>query len=233
MYSLNHYIYDIKEIITGGHISDDFEIDDRQIKFWIKGKRAMYLRNLMDKNRDVEQIFIQDLGCVELELVDRAECCTVEADCDILRTAQELPVPIMPRNGDAFTRVGPIDKIKKAYNLVNFSASPYIANGRFNKKESFAWYRNNRIYLKSNFNKVFGKGIKYINIQGVFEDPEAVRVFNQCDGSPCYTDDSDFPMPIWLYEHMKREVIENPRIMLSIIPDTSNDATQQQKVQNE
>jgi hypothetical protein len=38
------------------------------------------------------------------------------------------------------------------------------------------------------------KGLKHINVRGIFENPEDLKNF-QCENGTCWDDNSDFPMP--------------------------------------
>jgi hypothetical protein len=53
MVTLNQLIYDLLEIVRP-NLSDDDNFDKRQIAFWIKNQRALWLRNELNKNRTVE-----------------------------------------------------------------------------------------------------------------------------------------------------------------------------------
>ena len=80
-----------------------------RVYFWIKNQRALWLRNELNKNRTIDPNIVQDLGCIELELADKAECCDLEDGCKILRTNVTIPNTIELHNKTGITRVAPID----------------------------------------------------------------------------------------------------------------------------
>lgn len=218
-------IYDLLSL-RKGKLSDDEELDERQVKFWILNTREYLIRQDFGKNRTLSENVIQDLGCVELETSDRAECCALYSDCDIKRTKLEIPKPVEFTSFDGFTRIGPIDKIALPYSFITFNEAIFSGNGRFNKYQIFAFNHNNRIYLKFSPINMQAKALKYINIQGVFYNPEQAGIFKTCTGSPCYTDDSEFPISGWMIEYMKSNIIQvNFKTMLTVPGDNVNDAS--------
>ena len=80
-------IYEILEIIRGHQLSDDLDIDPREVEFNLDNARATILTQYLNKpGRLIPPVVIQDLGCVALETADPAECCEVDTGCDVLRT---------------------------------------------------------------------------------------------------------------------------------------------------
>jgi len=222
MATLNECIYGVLDRIRP-QLSDDESISERQITFDFENMRARFLRNEFNKNRTIDPAFIQDLGCIPLETVDRAECCEISADCYIVRTAVELPGTIEKWNETSLTRIGPIDKLQRPYSLVPYERAVYSGNGKFNGKAVFAFLRNRRIYLVSQSRLL--KHMEYLNVQGVFEEPRVAANFVDCDNKPCYTDNSPYPINKWLIDHITRQLIQE-YVPLSTAPaDTQNDAS--------
>lgn len=85
MISLNQMIYQIYEDLQ--ITADDTTLDKRLIKDLINQERANWIRKEHNKNRSIDDNIIQDLGCVELDLVNRQSdrCCEVFVDCKILK----------------------------------------------------------------------------------------------------------------------------------------------------
>jgi len=69
MASTNEIIYSIFEKLRP-NISSSDDIDLRIIKSELHKQRALFIRNELNRNRTVDPFIIQDLGCVELEIVD-------------------------------------------------------------------------------------------------------------------------------------------------------------------
>lgn len=225
--TLAQIVYDIMSL-RRGVLSDDDSLDKRQVEFWVQNWRSILIRQEYGKNRTLSENIIQDLGCVELETADRAECCDLDVGCTIRRTKLEIPKPIELQQKDGIMRVGPIDKLHKAFSFVPYEQAIYSGNGRFNKYEVFAFLRNKRIYLKFNGNNITYIAMKYVNIRGIFENPKQAEIFKSCDGTPCYTSNSAYPISNWMVEFMKQQVINtNFKTLYAVPGDTSNDAAPQ------
>lgn len=223
MATLNELIYDIWEIARP-RISDDDNFDKRQFAFWIKNTRALLLRNELNKNRTIDPNLIQDLGCVELELADAADCCEITDGCKILRTKLEIPNTIELHNKTGITRVAPVNKLTVPFNFVSYERAIWSGNGRFNKNQVFAFILNNRIYLKVGTSDI-AKYITHINIQGVFENPTDAAKFHHCSGDACYTDDSEYPVNNWMIETMKQMILQvDLAASLQAVEDSTNNA---------
>lgn len=223
MVTLNELVYDLWEIARP-RISDDDNFDKRQFRFWIKNTRARLLRNELNKNRTIDSNIIQDLGCVPLELADKADCCEITDGCKILRTSKEIPNTIELYNKSAITRVAPINKLEVPFNFVEYERAVFSGNGRFNSNQVFAFPLNNRIYIKIKDSNI-AKFLTHINVMGVFEDPEEASKFKHCDGTACYTDNSKYPVNNWMIETMKEMILSvNLNAALQAVEDTSNNA---------
>ncbi len=223
MLTLNKLIYDLWEIVRP-NLSDDDNFDKRQLAFWIKNQRALWLRNELNKNRTIDDNVIQDLGCLELELADKADCCELSDGCKILRTKETIPNTIELHNKTGITRVAPIDKISIPFSFVSYERAIYSGNGKYNKNAIFTFLLNDRIYVMSK-NDSLSKYITHINVRGVFEDPEEAARFTHCDGTPCYTDNDKYPLNRWMVDYMKAEILNlNFNAALQAVEDTSNNA---------
>lgn len=218
--------YEILEIASGGKITDDLAIDDRLVDSWIHGQRALWFRNELNKNRSKSANIIQDLGCVAVSPVDRAECCSIDTGCTFLRTDLKIPVPIELHFTDTITRVAPVDKLARAFSFVEYEQAIYSGNGRFNRSHTFAFLKNNYIYLKMQPSSVLSSALKYINIQGIFEDPTDVARFTTCTGAACYDETSQYPINAWIWQYIKDQIVKSDLKYLQFIaPDNSNDAS--------
>ena len=223
MITLDELVYDLLEIVRP-NLSDDDNFDKRQIAFWIKNQRALWLRNELNKNRTVDDNIIQDLGCVELELADKADCCNVSDGCKVLRTKLKIPNTIELHNSTGITRIGPNDKTTTPFSFVNYNRMHVSGNGRFNRKEIFVFLLNSRVYLTATDDSML-KYIETINIRGVFEDPEEAALFNHCSGGACYTNKSPYPVNRWMVDYMKGAILElNFATALQAVEDTTNNA---------
>lgn len=212
MASLNELYYELWLDIHQ-NISDDDAIDARLLKQFIHKTRAAFARNEMNKShRTVDTALIQDLGLVELELVDSfvdTGITGIDISHTILRSVKEIPRALELHNKQAFTYIGPLDQTSKPFKVIDFSAIPYSGNGKFNKTFMYAFIMNDRVYIIGNCNNIAFQGLKYINVKGVFENPEEASKFNKPDGTPCYSDDENYPLPLYMWQYIKKEVLSS------------------------
>lgn len=221
-------IYDLRELLLNGKLADDSSLEDENIAFWVKNTRALLVKQYLNKGYSIDFNLIQDLKCQLLEVVDRAECCDLEVGCSILRTVNTIPPFIETYHGLAITRVGPIDKLQRPYSLVNERQAVFSGNGRYNKTQKFAFWKGSKMYLKVADCDIESHGLRYMNIQGVLEDPELAYNLTVCDGSPCYNMNMDYPMPAWMVETMKEIIVKNNYKLMYLTPtDNANDASSQ------
>jgi hypothetical protein len=225
MATLNQIAYSILSSVKP-HLSDDEDLRIEQVTYDINVERNALVRRDANKHLNLNPSIVQDLGCVEMELADSAECCDFSSECKVLRTKETIPTPVELYDKVLITRVGPIDKGSKQYNFVSYERAIFSGNGKFNKNVIYAYYMNNRIYLKSNLEEL--PMIKYINIRGVFEDPVQASKFKDCDENPCYTNDSAYPIASWMEKSIKEILIERYlKVQMQVPKDLGNDAKSQ------
>ena len=147
MASLNEIVYSIWEKIRP-ELADDDSIDFRLIQDAVHTQRALLLRNEYNRNRTIDPFVIQDLGCVELEVVDRAECCDITIGCSIIRTSQKIPSLIELHN-ESLMWVNPVDKLEKSFSFISYERAKFISGHRFTSRQIYAFVLNNYIYLIS------------------------------------------------------------------------------------
>lgn len=192
--TLNQIAYGLFEEVRQT-ISDDTDIDLRQIKDMIHNVRATLLKQKFDKNvRVIDDVFTQNLGALKLEAVDSSLHSTITSGRYVFRTVEELPPTIERRNYEGtITRVGPADQLATSYNLVSYERALYSGNGRFNKDMIFAFLKDNKIHVISN-SGAFHKAVQFIDVRGVFQNPEQVARFSDVNGSSLTFSDEAYPI---------------------------------------
>lgn len=224
MATASELIYDVLELVRGNQISDDTNIDDRQILYHYNIQRALWIRNELNKpGRSVDPNIIQDLGCVELEETDPVDCCTVSSDCVLLRSKLQIPTTIELHDRPALERVGPPSKVKIPFNFMPIERIPYVSYGKYSQKNlTVSFLLNNYIYVISPL--AIQMMLDYVNVRGVFEDPTAAAEFNHCNGDPCYSNDDEYPLNAWMIPYIKEQVLKQFGVAMQIPKDNSNDA---------
>jgi len=190
------------------YLSDDTDVSYRDVAFEIANQRALLIRNELNKGRTIDSDLIQDLGCVEVQPADPAECCEVSTGCKVMRTVKKIPTTIELHNSDAITRIGPVNKTLKAFSKTTFDGAKWVGNGKYTKDEIWAYRYNNYVYLVSNNDK--HKFIDMINVAGVLENPEDAAEFTNCanGGGACFSSEDEYPIKTWMYTYIVGNVIK-------------------------
>lgn len=192
--TLNQIAYGLFESVRG-RLTDDSHISIKEIYDMVHDVRATLLKQKFDKNaRVIDTIYTQSLGALEIEAVDSSAHSNITSGRYMFRTVKEIPPTIDRANYEGtFTRIGPADKLSVKYNLVSYDRALYSGNGRFNKDAIFAFLRDNKIYLISN-SGAYHKTVQFIDVEGVFQNPEQVAIFKDVSGSSLTFYDEAYPI---------------------------------------
>lgn len=205
--SLNHITYLILNQLRGRSVVTDTITTD-QVEQIIVNLRSQLIKQDANKGYSADPYIIQDLGCVELEEVDAGESCIIEAGCTLLRSVKPIPSTIELHNSQLFTRVGPINKGLPGYDYVHYERIPYVLNNKYSKDRVKYYMQNTDGYLYLVVPTNILQVLRFINVQGVFEDPRDAYNFEDCSGTPCYTDDSPFPVKNWMVNTLVKMTVE-------------------------
>jgi hypothetical protein len=218
--TLNKITYSILNKVRP-HLPDDSDLTPEVVKYDVMAERKVLVEQYLGKRARVPEGLVSDLGCLELEIADAAECCTLSTTCKTLRTKKVLPefIPIKNSYENSITRVGPIIKSAIAFSLIPVERVPSAGNGQFSNGIVFAYYMNDRIYIVTN-----NPTLKYVNVRGVLADPSDAKDFICNDGSTCFTDDDRYPV-VGKMEAAIRKILLDTYLNQAKIPkDHANDA---------
>lgn len=191
MASYREIIYNLKNIYRGGLTSDDETLSDRQLLFIFNYYRAKLIREDLNKGRTIDRSIVQNLGCVPVECVDAGECCELtDTGTTVIRTKEPIPGLLEIYDRDLLTFVGTVDKTI-SFQISSEAQIRWSSNNKYTGKSPKAFMRDSKNYL---YIANAPRGIELINIQGIFENPVEASKFNHCDGEPCFTDDSEYPI---------------------------------------
>lgn len=211
-------VYNWINLIEGGRVTDDLIPSYQQLSFIADYKRAQYIRQDQTKNYFDNDQFYQDLGCIEMVKVDKAECCTIGLDCEVLRTSVKLP-SILRLKDRMGLKISAIDR-QSRFTIVLPERSPFLGHTKYPQLGLKVYYLNGYIYIPESLD------IRAINVRALLETPSDGNSF-LCDNVACYTDDSEYPMTADLLDLITKDVFGNEmKYLLQIANDQSNDATQ-------
>jgi hypothetical protein len=222
MATLNELSYNILNIARGGLSSDDDRLNIRQIKFWVRYYRAVFIKKNVIEEDLIDPQLIQDLGCLELQDIDKADCPAALWGSNIKRV--RVPKLIdLPQNL-AITFVGLIDKVTPI--IINDPDVAYFkAQQRFTGDMRRAYFIGEYLYVTDPFNE----DICHINVRGIFDNPEDIE-YTQKDGSiECFGDDDNYPMPLSYVSMITSAIMERE---LQMTVTSTNDETNDSREPN-
>lgn len=218
MITLNQLVYNLKNLIRGGRLSDDEMISDRQLEFIINYTRAVLIKRDIDKGKKIDDQLIQSLGHVKVKLAHPSECTDLAVGCKILKTEKALPKSIESNYANLITYVGTVSGAK-SYQFATEARSRWSKFDKYTSKLPRAFYRGGYVFITEN------KVMTTISIKGVFEDPREVASFIDCNGAPCYTVDSPYPIPAYMIAPLNEMILNKEFRLAALSPtDTTNNA---------
>ena len=146
--------------------------------------RAEAIRQYMDKHGATPSSFLNQINVAPTTVVDVAEWCDLDLECDIVRTENKIPEPIRIKGkNNSFTYVGEADNSNAYGFILDPGDVEYILKDRWMSKcENFTpvfySYVNDYIY-------VINDNPEQIRVRGVFADVDAVLQANNCNGDNC------------------------------------------------
>lgn len=217
--TLNEIAYNVLNLVRGGRSSNNDYISLDQIKFNIRYYRAMLIRRDFARNGMITRHLEQDLGCLNLIKVDASKCCNLPIECAVYRTERALPRTVRFNFRDAITHVSDVTGTG-TIPLVESHTVQWLPYDKYTKDKYKAYMIEDFMYIYN------AEGLGFINVRGVFENPEDVSSFD-CDGSECYDDNMDYPLPLDMVETITKGIMAGELVLLSGSKnDTTNDTIQ-------
>jgi|TARA_R100000030_G_scaffold86824_1_gene70326 hypothetical protein len=217
--TLNEIAYNILNLVRGGRSNNNEHISLDQIKFNIKYYRAMLIRRDFARNGIITRHLEQDLGCLELEKVDASKCCNLPTHCAVYKTIKKIPKTVRFNFRDSITHVSDVTGLGTIPMVENHTVQ-WLPYDKYVKERMKAYMIEDYLYVYN------ADGLKFINVRGVFEDPSDLALYD-CDGSDCYSDDIDFPIPMDMLQTITQGIMSGELMMLATsVNDTTNDTLQ-------
>lgn len=222
MLSLEDLHAQIDEALAINSVESSFSYD--YFTDLINEQRALWIRNEYNKNRSIDPYLVQELPCLELELVDPIQCCVpTPAGCKVLRSKKQIPNTIEFFFTKGIVSVGPADIMKPRFVLIDYSRVPYIGNGRTSQKAIYAFLYGGYIYITSK--NPAHLLINRITIRGIFEDPTSLEDFVNCETTgTCWKPSDPYPINQWMWAYIKPYILQQLMQKGTNVMDDSNNA---------
>ena len=203
--SLKALIYDLLNMIRGARPIDDEPITERQVEYWIHMYRAFYIKRDLDKGRKPNPDYIQNIDNISLEYY---------APKKIYRTVTDVPNTLDLNEKAGISFVG--DIYGEQIQLVPEKRVNWQKYTKWSQDETVAYLNSSKLYIYNS------KGLRVIQIRGIFENPVEAAQANGLD----YDYDSPYPIPISLIPVLKETILQKELMIEIQSPnDEVNDAT--------
>ncbi len=185
--NIKHYLYNRR-------VPNSNRLDNRQIIHWLNRQRALWLRREYNQMREIKDNERQILYNVELEVIeDELHSIPPTNSASILRSVYRIPRAIQSHISDGILSVRGKNKLSKRISYTNRENAIYKGNGWFNRKKIFAFKDDDYIWITYGSNTDKSRIIKEVQVEGVFENPIDVDVFN---GTPMNIKNGDTEYPV-------------------------------------
>jgi hypothetical protein len=164
-------------------------------------------------------LYVQDLGEIEVKFANKHDDCAVnKEDCPILKSVLEIPKAVDSALNDMYTFIGTLEG--EPFEKTTSSSVKYLQYSKYTGKKTKYYFLGGHLYVVSPKTNL----LKFINIQGVFEDPKLANSFKKCGNTTdCYSDnDFEFPMSSTLVDTVIKMMVEEIRGSKIAPADTVN-----------
>ncbi len=167
MTTLQH-VFAVKNILSHGPASDDFNYSDRLIAHFLQIARAKLIEQKANKYNFISEQSYQDL-CIDLELSNYHGCCgTADLECKIMKSTIEVPKFLNSRWGNFLKVVDLEGTVLPEITPTQNKYSKYAL-----APTQIGWFLNNNyVYV------VNSKVLTKILLNGLFDNPDDIHQKN-------------------------------------------------------
>lgn len=202
--TLNTITTDLLKIVRASNIASSEPISKRQLEDWVHQYRALLLKRDLDKGKKPNPDYIQEIGNLQLDLVDLAgddiTSLGLNTDNYIYRTSLEIPTTIDLNFTSGFMYIGTTsgDEIQ----FVPEGRSKFQKYKKYTANDKICFLRNKRLYI------INSEVLQFITVRGIFEiPPEVSRFVNPITNQPYFNMDSKYPIPSHIIPTLKEMIL--------------------------
>lgn len=202
--TLNQLIDNVLLIARNNNIAESEHLSRAQIEKWILYYRAMLIKQDIDKDRDINDLYVTTIEPIHLEKQEKVPgYFTYVGD-------EELPKLI-----DFNFRPGVVAVRDMFGNIIQIGNKTKAKLQKYRKatcKDYIAWVKGNKIYVEGDDNQ-----LEYISVDVIAEDPTEIK--------SCFDPDKEFPIPAAMIPTITQMILEKElRVMLAMPSDDINNA---------
>lgn len=202
--SLNNLVDNVIQIARNNNVAESEHLSRRQIELWIAYYRAYLIKQWIDKDREIDDMFIQTIEPMHLDKIETAPGKIKYVG------EQELPKLI------AFNNRSGVVAVRDMYgNLIQLGNQTKAKLQKYRKAtcaDYIAWVKGNKIYVEGDSNI-----LEYISVDVIAENP--------ADLKGCFDPDDEYPVPGSMIPIIVQMILEKElRTMVQMPSDQTNDS---------
>lgn len=211
--TLQEIVYDIQNTVFSGIQSDDNPISNKQIVYLINYYRTVLIKQKMDKSYHIDGSYVQDLK--EIKVIETEDSDLLIKGCNLYKTEEKIPNWIVDNTRPLLTNVG--SGTRCTFQFCTRQALKYYKNSKLTGNSPRYFVAGNDIYFYTK------EDIETINISGVFEEPDKVKLFNNEVTEFDYYN-FIYPVPAQIVPIIKDLIFtKDLKVLMSIPKDLTND----------
>lgn len=211
--TLSESAYNILNLLRGGRSTNNEHISIDQIKYIILYYRALVLRRDLAEANSRTQDLEQDLGLMDLVVVDPSEGVlpNLAVRGFLMKTARNIPEPLRLKDRSGITTVLSAD-FRYAFPVIDYSAARWVKNSKYTSRMIRSFFLNGHVFLTaSEFTRELQVSLSnttvfvpiteasvtaspfQVRVRGIFEDPR--EAYTSATGKEWDDDVTQFPFP--------------------------------------
>lgn len=204
---------------------DESNLNRRLVGRWLDSQRVLFIKNEINKGKDINNSIMQTIENIELENVNNASIGEKDNTIQLIGTKVSIPKVVEFSHMSGLLSVRNSNLVGYEITLVKREDIKYAGSGNFNKADTHAFLYNNKIYIKIPKDNFKVSLLTHINIDGIFEEPKAVSHYRNRNNEPCYNVEYDhYPINDALWEYMLGNIINSRYLIYKReIKDKEND----------
>lgn len=202
--TVEYYVYEIRELLP----NDYKNVDNRYILRLLSLQRALFLKNEVNKGRPVNDQISQTLTDVDINVVNRSEVPGISSRFNILKSAIEIPTPILLAHRPGIESVRDSDILTDSFDFLTKDMAIHAGSGKFNQRDTYAFLYKNYMYIKLLAANPKQAILNNISIEGIFEDPIEVIKINAGEGDDYDFMQAEYPINDTVWSYIKANVLE-------------------------
>ena len=228
--SLNELSYRIL-LIVRPKISDDESIDISEIRYDIETTRALLTKRRYSNTfrHQLPESIVQSIKNIEIEYVNSSSSPITSRNI-IMRSVNKIPKIMEYHSGMPMVKnISTATILSNNFTMITQQQASSCGNGKFNQHNIFCFYEDDYLYFITR--RMLFKGVKYINLDAVFERPTSVFEYLNVYNNENLDRNSPYPISLDMVDDIEQIIVKNKlRIEAAQPIDDVNDSSDTKEV---